>query len=243
MSGSFKASQAMKSANPLKAYQDLVLGNRSWFFLFWFEFVMLLGGVPGGLGFFLRQKLYPTLLGKCGKGCVFGRGVTLRHPKKIFLGDRVIVDDNVLLDAKGDSNRGLFLGHEVYIGRNAIVYTKNGDIELGDKANISHNCELFSNGLLQIGADTVVAAYSYLLCGGSYEVDSPVLFSKQAGNKSAGPTVVGPNVWIAAHVVVIDNAQIGEGAVIGAGSIVRGKIPPRTLAIGIPARVIRKLNR
>ena len=228
--------------NPFRAYQDLILGNRSLSSLIWFELVMFLGCFPGGLGAVLRKALYPSLLGSCGRGCIFGRGVSFRHPRKIHLGNSVIVDDNALLDAKGSNNRGLFLGNEVYIGRNTIIYTKDGDIELDDKVNISHNCELFSNGLLKIGAGTVVAAYTYILNGGTYDINTSLPFSEQAGDLSKGPTMVGQNVWIAAHAVIMDNSFIGDGAVIGAGSLVRGNIPSRTLALGMPARVVRKLE-
>jgi acetyltransferase-like isoleucine patch superfamily enzyme len=242
--GGYKVGKALKKGGGLKAYPDLVLGTRSLGYLLLYELVMLFSQwVPGALGLFLRKLLYPLLLGDCGKGCLFGRGVSLRHPRKISLGRGVIVDDHALLDAKGQDNRGLFLGDEVFIGRNTIVYTKGGDIELAQGVNVSHNCELFSSNLLSVGSGTFIAAYSYLLSGGEYDIDSSTPFALQAGTDSRGPTRVGADAWIAAHVVVADGSTIGDRAVVGAGSVVRGQVPPATLAAGTPAKVIRSLER
>lgn len=49
------------------------------------------------------------------------------------------------------------------------------------------------------------------------------------------------NVWIGARVIVLRGVTIGRGSVVGAGSIVNRDIPPRSLAVGVSARVIRKL--
>ena len=53
------------------------------------------------------QVCYPWLLGRCGRNVVFGQHVVLRHPHKIRIGDDVVIDDNCLIDAKGDTNAGI----------------------------------------------------------------------------------------------------------------------------------------
>lgn len=55
-----------------------------------------------------------------------------------------------------------------------------------------------------------------------------------------GPVTIGNNVWIADNVIVLSGVSIGDGAVIGAGSIVTKDIPPYSLAVGSPAKVIKK---
>jgi acetyltransferase-like isoleucine patch superfamily enzyme len=244
MSKAYKISGGLSGGSGVRAYQNLVLGSRSWWFLLKYEFIMLLSqNCPGALGLWLRKKMFPMLLGACGPGCLFGRGITLRHPRKIRLGAGVVIDDNVMLDAKGEGNEGISLADGVYIGRNSMVYTKDGDIELAEKVNLSANCELFSGNKLVIGRGTVIAAYSYLLSGGEYDYTSLTPLAEQAGDVSRGETRVGANVWIAAHVVVADGSVIGDNAVIGAGAVVRGSIPAASLAAGVPARVVRGLER
>ena len=90
---------------------------------------------------------------------VFGQNVVLRHPHKIRIGDNVVVDDNCLIDAKGDANAGIMIGSGVFVGRNTILSCKNGDIIVGDGANIGFNCEVFSASRVSIGRDTLLAAY------------------------------------------------------------------------------------
>lgn len=111
-------------------YQDMVIGSRSLWALIKFELIMLLfNSVPGALGFALRGKVYPLILGKVGRGAAFGRNISFRHPHKIKIGDGVLIDDNAMLDAKGVTNDGIIVGDDCFIGRNSILSCKNGTIE------------------------------------------------------------------------------------------------------------------
>jgi acetyltransferase-like isoleucine patch superfamily enzyme len=49
-------------------------------------------------------------------------------------------------------------------------------------------------------------------------------------------------VWIGAHVTILDGVRIGDGAIVGAHSLVRENVPPRTVVAGTPARIIRELD-
>src|SRR5262249_13168790 len=103
-------------------YAELVIGRSDLFSLRRYELIVALAQPhPGAFGLRLRKLLYPTLLGSCGRNVVFGQNVVLRHPHKIRIGDNVVIDDNCLLDAKGESNRGITIGSGVFIGRNTIV--------------------------------------------------------------------------------------------------------------------------
>ena len=219
-------------------YADLVIGRDGWGPLLAYELViMLCGWMPGALGLFLRAKLYPLILGRVGRNVAFGANIVIRHPHKIQIGDNVVVDDNCCLDAKGTTNRGIVVGDGVFLGRNTILSCKNGNITLGEDANIGFNVEIFSAADVRVGARTLVAAYTYLV-GGDHlfdRVDVPVL---QQGRTARGIDV-GDNVWLGAHVVVADGSRIGRDAVIGAGAVVIGDIPEFHVAAGVPARIIR----
>lgn len=204
-------------------------------------FMLLFGYLPGALGLGLRSIFFPSLFGACGRKVVFGRDLTLRHAHKIRLGDGVIVDDHTVLDAKGEGNTGLTIGDGVYIGRNTIIYCKGGDITIGDRANLSSNCQVFSSNRLTLGADTVVGAFTYLLSGGSYDYRDSRKFSEQSGMETKGPLVIGPNCWLSARVTVVDGASVGEHCVIGAGAVVTEPIPADSVAVGIPAKVAKSI--
>ena len=219
-------------------YAELVIGKPGLWALLKYELITLVcWGVPGALGLFLRSKLSPLLLGSCGKGVAFGAGVVLRHPHKIHIADNVVVDDACCLDAKGSDNRGIMLGRGVFLGRNAILSCKNGDIVVEDEANIGFNTEIFSASRVRVGKKVLIAAYTYLV-GGDHlydRVDVPVL---EQGRTAAGIDV-GDHVWLGAHVVVTDGSRIGRDAIIGAGAVVVGEIPEFAIAVGTPAKVVR----
>ena len=167
---------------------------------------------------------------------IFGQNVVLRHPHKIHIGDNVVVDDNCLLDAKGETNRGIQIGNGVFIGRNTILSCKNGDIELADGANIGFNCELFSASRVTVGKNVLMAAYSYVI-GGDHDFSDPSIAVLSQSRKSAGVSI-GDGAWLGAGAKVLDGVTIGEHAVIGAGAVVRDSVEPHAIAVGVPARVV-----
>jgi acetyltransferase-like isoleucine patch superfamily enzyme len=218
-------------------YSRLIVGRDGWGALVGYELVQLLAQwVPGALGLALRRTLYPMLLGGCGRGVVFGQNVVLRHPHKIRIGDDVVIDDQCLIDAKGDSNAGITIGAGTFIGRNTILSCKNGDIVIGDGANIGFNCELFSAARVELGPGALLAAYCYVI-GGDHDwkdAGKPVL---EQGRIASGVRI-GAGTWLGAGVKVLDGTTVGDGAIVGAGAVVNADVPPQAIAVGVPARVI-----
>ncbi|MGH9374355.1 MAG: acyltransferase [Vicinamibacterales bacterium] len=218
-------------------YEELVVGRRGWAALLKHELITLVAqGVPGALGLALRKTLYPSLLGGCGRGVLFGQNVVLRNPGKIRIGSNVVIDDNCLLDAKGGSNAGITIGDGVFIGRNTILSCKNGDIEVDDGANIGFNCELFSASRVHIGRHTLIAAYCYVI-GGDHDFSDPSAAVVAQGRRSKGVSI-GEGAWLGAGAKILDGVTIGDRAVIGAGAVVREAVAAGTIAVGIPARVV-----
>jgi acetyltransferase-like isoleucine patch superfamily enzyme len=220
-------------------YQDLVVGSRDLLRLLHFELVVLFSSwVPGAFGLLLRKILYPGLLGSCGPGVVFGAGVALRHPHKIHIGAGTVIDDHVLLDAKGVGNQGIRIGENGFIGRNSILSCKDGDIVLGRHINIGFNCEVFSSSRVEVGDYGLFAAYVYVVGGGHDHSDLGAVIIDQA-RPSKGVTI-GRNVWLGAGVKVLDGLTLGSNVVVGAGAVVNESLPDSVIAAGVPAKVIRR---
>ena len=218
-------------------YAKLVVGRPDLVSLIRYELVVALAQArPGALGLAARKALYPLLLGSCGNNVVFGQNVVLRHPHKIHVGSDVVIDDNSLLDAKGDSNAGIRIGSRVFVGRNTILSCKNGDIELGDGANIGFNCELFSASRVTIGPDVLLAAYCYVI-GGDHDFSDPSKSVLEQTRTSAGVTVAA-GAWLGAGAKILDGVTIGERAIVGAGAVVRDDVPAQAIAVGMPAKVV-----
>ncbi|MDP8237137.1 MAG: acyltransferase [Candidatus Erginobacter occultus] len=239
----FKDSLVDSATPAFRQYRDLCYGRTSlWYFLKAELIVTLTAGLSGALGLALRRWLYPSLFKSCGRKVIFGKNLTLRHARKISLGDNVVLDDNAVVDAKGETNRGITIGDNVFVGRHTVIYCKNGDLVLERDVNISSNSLLFSCNRLTIGEGTVIASFNEILSGGQYDTSGQARpFSEQSGMITRGPTTVGPNCWLAAQVVIADGVTIGEHCVIGAGSVVMDDIPPNSLAVGRPARPVRSL--
>ena len=218
-------------------YAALVVGRPGLGPLLKYELIVMLAqSWPGALGLVIRKALYPMLLGSCGRNVVFGQHVVLRHPHKVHIGSNVVIDDNCLVDAKGESNSGIRIGDGVFIGRNTILSCKNGDIQLGDEANLGFNCEVFSASRVTIGKKVLMAAYSYVI-GGDHDFSDPSKSVLEQTRTSAG-VAIGDGVWMGAGAKILDGVTIGDGAVIGAGAVVRESVPAAAIAVGIPARIV-----
>lgn len=218
-------------------YAALIVGRPGLGALLRHEAVVCLAQArAGALGLLLRKTLYPLLLGSCGRNVVFGQNVVLRHPHKIHIGDNVVIDDNCLLDAKGESNRGIRVGNGVFVGRNTILSCKNGDIELADGANLGFNCEVFSASQVRIGANVLMAAYAYVI-GGDHDFSDAGTSILEQPRRSAG-VQVGDGAWLGAGAKVLDGVTIGAHAIVGAGAVVRESVADRAVAVGVPARVV-----
>jgi len=222
----------------LAKYQDLVVGSRSLLRLVAYELVVTLTSwVPGALGLVLRRLAYPPLLGHCGRNPTFGHGVVLRHPAKIRLGDDVVVDDLVVLDAKGTRNEGITVGAGVFLGRGTILSCKDGDIVLGDHVNIGFHSEIFSASRVTVGRYGLFAAYTYLVGGGHAFDQAGVPIVEQ--DRTSRGIALAENVWLGTGVKVLDGVRIGRDVVVGAGAVVTGDLPDGVVAAGVPARVVR----
>jgi acetyltransferase-like isoleucine patch superfamily enzyme len=230
-----------KRQSSFRKYQDLFVGSRSPAELLRYElFLSAFGPLPGALGIYLRSKAYPLLFKKCGKNVFFGQGVTIRVPRRIELGANVIVDDHAVLDAKGDPEASFIsCGNEVEIGRNSILSCKDvGSISLGNFVSIGRNVLLSSAGEVVVGDNCSIGPYSCLLGSGHAwdDPEKPVLLQ----NRQIKKIVIEDNVWLGAHVVVMDGVTIGRNSIISVGSVVTQNIAPYRIAAGSPARVIEK---
>jgi acetyltransferase-like isoleucine patch superfamily enzyme len=150
-----------------------------------------------------------------------------------------LIDDNVVLDAKGEQNRGLVLGKNVYVGRNTILSCKEGSIFIDDYCNISANCSLLSETEIRLGKFCFLAGHCYLVAGGNHSFDDtsrPIMFQPSL---SKGGILIADDVWLGAGVIVLDGVRIGQGTVVGAGSVVTQDLPEFSVAVGSPAQKIR----
>ncbi len=167
----------------------------------------------------------------------FGTDVTLRHPSKIRIGDNVVIDDGVVLDAKGETNQGITIGDGVFIGRHTSLNTKDGNLVLEDGVNISSFCSIFSASSVRIGRNTLLAGYTYVIGGGHDFSRTDVAVVDQ--ERPSQGIAIGENGWLGAGVCVLDGVTLGHDVIVGANAVVTRDLPDFAIAAGTPARVIR----
>jgi len=223
----------------LGRYASLVLTRTTALNLLKYELINLFGGVPGALGLVIRKWLYPLLLGSVGKGAIFGRNITLRHADNIHLGDRVVLDDYCLLDARGAGEQGIRLGEGVMVHRNASIQAKVGHISIGKNSGVGALSQIVSQGAIEI-AENVSIAGGVGIAGGRYQVEFDEEGPDVKKRFTAGPIRIGPNVRLGRGAIILDGVTIGAGAIVAPGSVVMSDVPENTVVIGCPARPLRR---
>lgn len=128
-------------------------------------------------------------------------------------------------------------------------------IKIGNNSSIGYRCFISGNeagALIEIGDNSVINRDVYLDGRVSLKIGNNVNVSHKTiiqtlshdpqdpnFNCVCGPVIIGDNVWIGVSAIILPGVTIGEGAVIGGGSVVTKNIPAYTIAVGNPAKVIK----
>ncbi len=112
------------------------------------------------------------------------------------------------------------------------------NIEVGDYFYSNHNLVVNDGGKITFG-DNVFIAPNCVFTTAEHAIDPTM---RRQGVEIAKPITVGNDVWIGAGAIVLAGAEIGDNTVIGAGSVVKGKIPANVVAVGAPCRVLRPIT-
>jgi acetyltransferase-like isoleucine patch superfamily enzyme len=109
---------------------------------------------------------------------------------------------------------------------------------IGSNSFINHLCSVWASpgGTITIGDDVLIGPGSSLIAS-NHGAAFGSLIREQAG--SDADIVIGNDVWIGASVVVTAGVTIGDGAVVGAGAVVTKDLPPYSISVGVPAKVVK----
>jgi maltose O-acetyltransferase len=112
------------------------------------------------------------------------------------------------------------------------------NIRLGNRCFINYNCVFLDCAPIEIGDDLQMGP-AVQLYAATHPLDRA---ARIAGWEFAKPIRIGSGVWIGGGAIVLPGVTIGDSCVVGAGSVVTRDLPPGTLALGNPARVVRTLD-
>lgn len=124
-------------------------------------------------------------------------------------------------------------GRNVNIEKGAIFSPK---ATLGDDSGIGINAKIY--GECHIG-NKVMMGTDVTIITRNHKIDRTDIPMMEQGFEEERPVYIGDDVWIGDRVIILSGVHIGNGSVIGAGSVVTTDIPDYSVAVGVPAKVIR----
>ena len=218
----------------------------------------LLGGVPSPPGLRLRNLLYKAIFNRIGSAVRIQPGVSFIDAGCIELGDRITVSQGSCLETRGESRIVLddcvFLDRDVRISCGAgsglvnlqakvrcdrgvdIKAHGKGQITIGQRTYIGPYSCFSGYGDIAIGDDCLIASHTSLYAH-NYNFRNPSQLIREQGYSYKG-IVIENNCWIGSGVRILDGTTIGQGSIVGAGAVVTKDIPPNSIAVGTPAKVI-----
>lgn len=195
------------------------------------------GWIPTiALGVVIRNLLYRTIFKRMGTSIFIQDGAEFVSAASIEIGDRVYIFRGVRLDGRGQNSR-ICIRDQVVLERGVdIASGENCSIEIGKRTFIGPYTCISGPGHVKIGNDCLIAAHSGIVAN-NHNFADPVQKIQDQGVTRKG-IVIEDDCWLGYGVKVLDGVSIGQGSVIGAGAVVTKDIPPYSVAVGVPARVV-----
>jgi acetyltransferase-like isoleucine patch superfamily enzyme len=160
-----------------------------------------------------------------------GPELEINAPADIVLGGSVVLERGVRLLGK------VRIGDHTIIHHHVLLDAVPGTIQIGKNCSVNDYCVVYGMGGVTIGNGVRIATHTVIVSGNhNFENDAPIRMQ----GVSTAPIAIHDDVWIAANVTILAGVEIGRGAVIGAGSVVNRSVPEMSVAVGVPAAVIRK---
>jgi acetyltransferase-like isoleucine patch superfamily enzyme len=159
----------------------------------------------------------------------FGDGSILHRPLWVFGPQQIAVGSNTLIL------------HGIWLSVETPAWERPAPtLQIGDRVGIRPWCSISASERIVLEDDVILSAYSTV-------IDSDHTFRQGNPNVmhnsvDTAPIRIGRGTWIGERVAVLKGAQIGECCMIGANSVVKGEIPPYSIAVGAPARVVGEVE-
>lgn len=176
-----------------------------------------------GFAFVIRNR---SRFFRMGKGCFISSDVILHNPHDISIGDFSEISRNASLTT--------------WRGKNS---NSGPLIEIGNNVSIGEGAHITASNLIQLKDDVLLGKYVTITDNGHGHSDASdnLVAPLKREIVSSGEVILEERVWIGDKVTILPGVRIGEGAIIGANSVVTKDIPKHSVAVGIPAAVIKKI--
>lgn len=172
----------------------------------------------------LKKKLYYALYVVFAKNLPLSRRLRMAQKLRAFFARKILKSAGVGINIE----KGAFF---------------NGGVTIGNYSGIGVNCEMNArssagNGEIIIG-DHVMMAPECVVYTSFHRHDSTEVSMDMQGEAMGKNVVIGNDVWIGRRVIIMPGVTIGDGCIIGAGAVVTKSIPDYSVAVGVPAKVVK----
>ena len=188
----------------------------------------------------VRGSLHARRYGHGGSTHLRGPRSVVRDPARLTVGRSVVIGPDVVIESF--SRNGVRLGDRVTVARGAsllasgVIREPGEGIEIGDDSAVGAYNIIWGQGGVTIGKNCLLAPHVVMVSENHTYSDPDLPIRLQPGNRA--PITIGDDCWLGAGVKVLAGVTIGSGSVVGAGAVVTTSLPERSLAVGVPARVI-----
>jgi acetyltransferase-like isoleucine patch superfamily enzyme len=162
------------------------------------------------------------------------------YSNKIEIGKNVQIYEYATLNflsGYNDYAKNIQIGQNTQIMPHAKIIPQQGFIRIGNNCTIQYGCLLYGVGGLEIGNDVRIGALS-VITPMEHVYNNPLIPIWHQGEEKKGIRI-GNDVWIGNSVKILDGVIVEDGCVIGAGSVVSRSLPCFSVAVGVPAKVIK----
>jgi acetyltransferase-like isoleucine patch superfamily enzyme len=182
----------------------------------------------GSYRLFVRARAKAFSVLSAGAFASFGRRSMLEPPIRLVGEERITVGD------------------DVYVGSGCWLQTLEGagyagELVVGDGTAIAGSCVLSAAVSVRLGRRVLLARNVYV-SDHIHAYDDPTRAVLDQGFERLEPVAIGDGAWLGQNVVVCPGVTIGTGAVVGANSVVTEDVPAYSLAVGAPARIVRRFG-
>lgn len=170
-----------------------------------------------------NKILLPFIRGRnVGKNSYIDPSVHVLGWRNVKIGDNTIISQDTWINVNHRHIKeiSVVIGNNCFVGRRNF-FSPGNLIKLGDYCLITSDCKFL---------------------GAGHVYESPFVPYVASGATRGGEIELGTNCWLGANVIVLKGVKIGYGSIIGAGAIVNRNVPPLSVVVGNPGRVIKRFD-
>jgi len=163
---------------------------------------------------------------------------------QIFYPETIIPKKNIYFmpycRVQSGPNQSITLGNNVTVSSFTTIETAGGNIIIGDNVTIGEYSTLQGQGNIEIERNVLMASHVHLISNSHIytDINTPIKFQENKSKKIH----IKENSWIGINVVIQSGVSIGRNSVVGSNSTVRSDIPDFCVAVGNPAKVIKRFD-